>query len=281
MDKKRLMLMGGLMVVAFVLFTQVKKMATPQIVEVPAETTTAPVVDEVEYVDILVSTSEIPFGTRLNESHMRWKQWPADNVTADFISSADRPQAMSELSGGVVRSIIYENEPISDRKIVSGGSGLLASLIRPGMRAVTTRISVDTAAGGFIQPGDRVDIILTTQAPADPTQPNFRATQQLFTANTIFENVRVLAIDQTFSTSSDSGATVIGSTATFEMSQTDSEVLQQSAAQGDLTLTLRPISSSGAHTGTSHATVKRDKGNVSSVSVYRNGQSQTVAIRGQ
>ena len=82
------MLMGGLMVVAFVLFTQVKKMATPQIVEVPAETATAPVVEEVEYVDILVSTSEIPFGTRLNESHMRWKQWPADNVTGDFICRA-------------------------------------------------------------------------------------------------------------------------------------------------------------------------------------------------
>ena len=215
MDKKRLMLMGGLMVVAFVLFTQVKKMATPVTVEVPVEST-APVVDEVAYVDILVSTGEIPFGTRLNESHMRWKQWPADNVTPDFISSADRPQAMTELSGGVVRSIIYENEPISDRKIVSGGAGLLASLLRPGMRAVTTRISVDTAAGGFIQPGDHVDIILTTQAPADPTQPNFRSTQQLFTANTIFENVRVLAIDQTFSTNSEAGATVIGSTATFD-----------------------------------------------------------------
>lgn len=281
MDKKRLMLMGGLMVVAFVLFTQVKKMATPVTVEVPVEST-APVVDEVEYVDVLVSTGEIPFGTRLNESHMRWKQWPAENVTPDFISSSDRPQAMSELSGGVVRSIIYENEPMSERKIVKAGErGLLASLLRPGMRAVTTRISVDTAAGGFIQPGDHVDIILTTQAPADPTQPAFRSTQQLFTANTIFENVRVLAIDQTFSTSSEAGATVIGSTATFEMSQTDSEILQQSAAQGDLTLTLRPMSSQGSPAGVSHATVKRDTGDVSSVSVYRSGQAETVAIRGQ
>lgn len=281
MDRKRLLLAGGLIIVAFFLFTQVQKMATPVTVEVPVEST-EPVVEQIEYVDVLVSTTEVPFGTRLNESHMRWKQWPAEAVTPDFISSADRPQAINELSGSVVRSLIYENEPISERKIVAAGErGLMASLLASGMRGVSTRISVDTAVGGFIQPGDRVDIILTTQSQPNPMSPGFNTGQPVFSAQTIFENVRVMAIDQIFSTSSDSGATVIGSTATFEMTQRDAEILQMSAAQGDISLSLRPMSSAGTTPGTSTAKVQHESNEVSSVSVYRSGEMQSVAIKGQ
>lgn len=281
MDRKRLLLAGGLIIVAFFLFTQVQKMATPVTVEVPVENS-EPVVEQIEYVDVLVSTSEVPFGVRLTEAHMRWKQWPAEAVTPDFISSAERPQAITELAGSVVRSVIYENEPISERKIVStGDQGLLASLLSPGMRAVATRISVDTAVGGFIQPGDRVDIILTTQQVANPLQPGFNSGQPQFTAKTIFENVKVLAIDQIFSTSSDAGATVIGSTATFEMTQTDAEILQMSAAQGDITLILRPMSSMGTAPGVSTAKIEPDAGEVSSLTVYRGSEQQTVSIRGE
>ena len=276
MDTKRLLLAGGLGLVALLVFTQSKRFITPAPVQVP--TVAQPVVEEVEYVDILVATEEIPFGSRLTEDSFKWKQWPADAVSEEFISNETQPQAMTELANSVVRSVIYSGEPITAKKIVKPGEqGLMASLLTPGMRAVTTRISVDTAAGGFIQPGDRVDIILTMAAPRTTGVP---AGGNLFTAKTIFENVRVLAIDQTFSTSSEAGATVIGSTATFEMSQSDSELLQQSVAQGDLTLTLRPIGVTITRPGKSHAKVERNSGEISSLTVYRGGQPQQVAVTG-
>lgn len=270
-----------MIVAAFLVFTQVKKMATPVTVEVPAAAD--PVASQVEYTDVLVATGEIPFGTRLSEANLKWMQWPAEVVGVDFISNSSRPQAISELVGSVARSVIYENEPISERKLVKPGTqGLMATLLKPGMRAVTTRISVDTAAGGFIQPGDRVDIILTTSATPSPAFQAVQSRSQVFSANTIFENVRVLAIDQTFSTSAESGASVIGSTATFEMSQQDAEVLQEAVAQGDITLTLRPMGPIGAAQGKSHARVKKKNNDeVSSLTVYRNGQPTQVAIRGQ
>lgn len=281
MEPKRILLAGGMIVAAFLVFTQVKKMATPVTVEVPAAAD--PVASQVEYTDVLVATGEIPFGTRLSEANLKWMQWPAEVVGVDFISNSSRPQAISELVGSVARSVIYENEPISERKLVKPGTqGLMATLLKPGMRAVTTRISVDTAAGGFIQPGDRVDIILTTSATPSPAFQAVQSRSQVFSANTIFENVRVLAIDQTFSTSAESGASVIGSTATFEMSQQDAEVLQEAVAQGDITLTLRPMGPIGAAQGKSHARVKKKNNDeVSSLTVYRNGQPTQVAIRGQ
>lgn len=281
MEPKRLLLAGAMIIVAFIVFTYVRNIATPP--PAPAPTTFEPVLDQIEYVDVLVASGEIPFGTRLNESHMKWMQWPAEVVSPDFITNQTSPQAMTEMVGSVARSIIYENEPVSERKLVKAGSqGLMATLLAPGMRAVTTRISVDTAAGGFIQPGDRVDIILTTSESANPNIQAFQSRTQIFTSSTIFENVRVLAIDQTFSTNSESGASVIGSTATFEMSQEDAEVLQESVAQGDITLTLRPMGPIGSAQGKSHARLKKKKGGeVGSLTVYRQGQATQVAIKGQ
>ena len=280
MEPKRLLLAGGMIIVALVVFLQVRKMATPVTIEVPAETSAAPV-QQVELTKILAATSEIPFGTRLTVDHFKWVDWPSEILSVDFISQDMRENAITELTGSVARSIIFENEPISERKLVKpGGEGLMATLLKPGMRAVTTRISVDTAAGGFIQPGDRVDIILTASVAPNPSVPAQGRTQQ-YSAATIFENVRVLAIDQTFSTSSESGASVIGSTATFEMSQEDSEVLQMAVAQGDISLTLRPMGPIGSAAAKSHARLKQKSGEVTSLTVYRGGQATQVAIQGQ
>lgn len=266
-----------MVVVMIIVFTQVRNLATPVPVAAPVDT--APIVEEVIYNDVLVATTEVPFGTRLTQSHLKWVPWPQDLISNGFISNQTRPQAITELVGSVTRSVIYEGEPISERKLVmSGDQGLMATLLKPGMRAVTTRISVDTAAGGFIQPGDSVDIILTTSTSSNGVS----GSSQTYRAKTIFEDVRVLAIDQTFSTDENSGATVIGSTATFELSQKDSELLQESVAQGDLTLTLRSLGPAGAAAAKSHASVQRDdEEEKSSLVIYRQGQASQVAIGGQ
>jgi len=241
MDTKRLLLIAGLGVAAIVVFTQARKLG----VAAPAQQATAPapVIQQVEYVDVLVASQNMALGSRVTEQSVQWKQWPAEALTPALISNDLRPQAIVELTSAIVRSPIVEGEPISESKLVKAGdSGVMAALLKPGMRAVTTRISVDTAAGGFIQPGDRVDVILTQSIqPNQAGAVGNQGGQRIFTSDTIFENVHVLAIDQTFSTSVEGGAAVIGSTATFEMSQKDAELLQQSVSKGDLSLTLRGI----------------------------------------
>ena len=281
MDTKRLILIAGLGVAAFIVFTQAKKLGTPA--PVVAAKAPAPIIQKVEYVKVLVAAKNLPLGSRLNEAAFEWKQWPAEAVSPAFISNDLRPNADAELLNAIVRSPIVEGEPINEGKLVkSGESGVLAALLRPGMRAVTTRISVDTAAGGFIQPGDRVDVILTQSVQRTRTDGSQGANQRIYISDTVFENVHVLAIDQTFSTSAESGASKIGSTATFEMSQKDAELLQQAVAKGDLTLTLRGIRNSRATAPTTATFDKEETEEEQSIlTVYRGGQPQQVAIRGK
>lgn len=280
MDTKRLMLIGGLVVLTFVVFTQAKKMSTPEPVAVaPVQT----IVEKVSYKYILAANSDVSFGGRLSPLNMQWKQWPEEAMSPEFISQDIRPDALEAFTAAIARTPIYAGEPITERRIVMAGTkSVMSALIQPGMRAVTTEISTESAAGGFIQPGDHVDIILTSQVQ-DTTGRN-RNSFNVFKANTVFEDVKVLAIDQTFDVGPDGGAAVIGQTATFEMSQGDSEALQVATASGDLALTLRPISSMGDTKGKSHAKtnlMQTEEPPEQTLTVYRAGQPTQVAIQGQ
>ena len=279
MDSKRLILAAGLGLAAIVVFTQVKKLNAPA----PLSSAPAPkvVVEKVKYEDVLVAATNLRLGTRITEESVRWQQWPAEAITPSLISREVRAEAITEISKDIVRSPMVAGEPINEEKLVkSGKSGVMAALLKPGMRAVTTRISVDTAAGGFIQPGDRVDIILT-QSIQQENIGGQGSSQRIYVSETIFENVHVLAIDQTFANSIEGGAAVIGSTATFEMSPEDSELLQESVSKGDLSLTLRGIIGSGAVAPSRAKTKKEEVEAPASMTVYRAGEPQQVAIKGQ
>lgn len=274
MDKRRLILIVVLVILIPILFLQLRKMGKTNNNAQVAQPVQQNIVQKVEYSDVLVAAGDISRGTRLNETHFSWKPWPAEAVSANHITRDQKPQAMEELSVGYAKADFYAEDPIAIKKIhLDGEKGLMAGIIRSGMRAVTTRISVDTAAGGFIQPGDNVDIILTSSVPG------LQGSSKRYVSETIFENVKVLAIDQSFSHDGEGSATIIGSTATFEMTQDDSELLNQSVAQGDISLTLRPLGR-GSAPGRSHAKVKKGSNEVSHLTIYRDGQPTQVAIRG-
>ena len=68
----------------------------------------------------------------------------------------------------IVRTPFIAGEPIREAKLVNAkGSGFMAAILPSGMRAVSTQISPETGAGGFILPNDRVDVILTPRANRD------------------------------------------------------------------------------------------------------------------
>ncbi len=282
MDKRKIILIAVMAILAFGIFNVVKKLGTP-----PPQTVQAPetIVEKVKYVGVLAAAKDMPLGSRISDSSLSWIDWPAEAVTPALITEDNRPDAKAELENSIVRSPIVEGEPINPVKLVSAGdSGVMAALLSPGMRAVTTRISVDTAAGGFIQPGDRVDVILRESFRIEDNDENKNQAQlkreRVFMARTLFENVKVLAIDQTYATTSEDGATVIGSTATFELNQNDAELLQEAEGAGDIYLTLRGITRSSAR-GVSAASVSRNKtgSEQSSLTIYRSGQPTRVAIQ--
>ncbi len=282
MDIKRIATAGVFAVIGLVVFTYVKSITTPAEPVVAAAPT---IIKQIEYLDVLVAAQDLSFGSKVNESSLRWKAWPAEGIAPNFITSNNEPEAIQNMIGHIVRTTIYSDEPIMPRKFIApGDKGVMAALLQPGMRAVTTRISVDTAAGGFIQPGDRVDIILTEEVPQRRLAGEFTASIRRSVSSTIFENVHVLAIDQQYVTTDELGASVVGSTATFEMTQGDAEFLQETESRGDLTLTLRGITDATNGYAQSSAKMAREveteESKVSTLSVYRGGQPEVVALQG-
>jgi len=253
----------------------------------PVQPAAAPVIEieKVEYVPVLAIDADLTTGQRISEDMLTTIKWPAEALTANLINMDDQPDAKSEFVNALARQSLTQGETLNLSKVIrAGDSGIMAALLKPGMRAVTTRISVDTAAGGFIQPGDRVDIILRENfaITRDTSANQSRSAERnsLFLAQTLFENVKVLAIDQTFSTGPESGAAIPGSTATFELSQPDAELLQEAEGYGDIYLTLRGVNGAG-YKGRSAARVQRDEADPepSSITIYRSGQATPVALQ--
>ncbi len=277
MDVRRIVIIAGMLGLAAILFIYVRQLGTPAPV---VQTVAAPVVEQIEYKDVLVAKQDVVFGRRITPLDFEWIQWPAESVSDSFITSDLRPGAIEELTGTVAQAPIFIGEPIQTRKLISTGDrSVMSALLAPGMRAVTTRISVASAAGGFIKPGDRVDIILTRQLQ-DLGGANGRR-QNYSVSETIFENVRVMAIDQEYQVGAAGQPSVLGSTATFELAQEDSEYLQEAVSQGDITLTLRSLHNSSGTVIRRAEGTKRDNTSSSTIAVYRAGQAQQVGLRGQ
>jgi pilus assembly protein CpaB len=172
--------------------------------------------------------------------------------------------------GGVTREAIFANEPIIDNKIVRADEGgYMAVMLNPGMRALAVPVSVDNTAGGFILPGDRVDILVTHQTPRTSGSGTIDSVQP------VLRNIRVLAIDQQVSVE-EGKQSVIGATATLEVSPADGQVVTLAKASGTLSLMLRSYADAAGPSG-AVATAPTGAGD-KSVRIFRPDQTTEVMV---
>src|SRR6476620_9605970 len=230
----------------------------------PAPKAEAPKFDTV---DILVAKSDLARGQTLSPADVSWQAWPATTAAGNFIRKSDRPKALEDLSGMIVRAPFVAGEPIREVKLVNAkGSGFMAAILPAGMRAISTQISAETGAGGFILPNDRVDVILT------PRGGNRDAEKGGGASETILRNVRVLAIDQTIE-EKNGLKVVVGKTATLELAPGQTETLALSQQLGILSLALRSIADTTDDSKTDETDSRRN------VNVVRFGVSTTTTPR--
>jgi len=189
--------------------------------------------------------------------------------------------AKADFIGAVVREPILAGEPIVARKIVRvGDSGYMAAYLEPGMRAMAIRVTVETAAGGFILPGDRADVLLTREVKLTNLANVASADSGTkFVSATVMQNVKVLAIDQN-TRAADNEQAVVGATATLEVSGRDAEILALAKSEGELSLVLRSYADTAGPSGRTAAATARGAAPAvgSVVRVYREGQSESVAV---
>jgi pilus assembly protein CpaB len=193
-------------------------------------------------VDVLVAKNDIGLGQTLKPDDLQWQTWPASAASSSFIRRNDRPDATNQLSHAIARAPFVTGEPIRDQKLVKAdGSGFMAAILPAGMRAISTEISPETGAGGFILPNDRVDVILSKR----DKNPDRSGTSDVVNSEIILSNVRVLAIDQT-PKEKDGQNVVVGKTVTLELKPEQAETLARARQTGTLALALRSIADANA-----------------------------------
>jgi pilus assembly protein CpaB len=214
----------GAGVLAFVGMRGVLK--TPQKTVVQAE--------RIDTTPVLVARANIPLGQFANEGHFRWQDWPKDAVGTAFITKTNKPNAMKDFTGAISRVPILAGEPITDAKMIKAGSGgVLAAILPPGMRAISTKISEATAVGKLILPNDHVDVILIRRSRG-------RSGAEEHVSDTLFRNVRVLAIGQTIEAREGKKGSE-GNVATLEMTPRQAELLALANSMGEISLALRSV----------------------------------------
>jgi len=185
--------------------------------------------------------------------------------------------AKADFVGAVVREAILAGEPIVARKIVRAGEGgFMAAYLEPGMRAMAIRVTVETAAGGFILPGDRVDLVLTRETNLG-NMATADAQRSKFTSATVLQNIKILAIDQT-TRAADDANTVVGATATLELGPRDAEALAAARSEGELSLVLRSYADSMGPSGRVASQAGRTQ-QASTVRVYRGDAPEVVVVQ--
>lgn len=191
----------------------------------------------VDLTEIMVASKAIEVGTKIMPGDLKWQGWPKSAFDASFITKEAQPQALEDSAqGSVARVPLTAGEPVTSQKVIKAdGAGFMAAVLTPGKRAVGVKLSTDRGAGGFILPNDRVDVVMTRKLGNNAEGiPAYRAA-------TVLSDVRVLAIDQTAQEEGDSKS-IVGKTATLELSGDQAEVLALAEAMGDLSLSLRSLS---------------------------------------
>jgi pilus assembly protein CpaB len=229
MDKKKLLLLLGALVIAIGTALAARSMFTG------ASAPEAEAAQVPKGPKVLVAQRALPIGTIVTADSVSFQEWPKEMVQDAYF--LDGEADMAKLLGTVVRFPITAGQPVTQGALVAPGDrGFLAAALGPGMRAVTIPVSQKTGVGGFVFPGDHVDLVLTQTVKGDEGQP-------LKASETILRNLRVLATDQSTETEVVEGKSVVRAfkTVTVEVTPRIAEKVAVAQTIGTLSLSLRAI----------------------------------------
>jgi pilus assembly protein CpaB len=171
---------------------------------------------------VVAAAADIPVGTKLEAAHLKIVPLSREAISTDNLTSLDAA------IGQVVTQPLYNGEILIDKRLSrhEGGSPLSA-VIESGKRALTVRVNDVIGVAGFLLPGNRVDVVATRRGSGSRNT----------ISNTIVENLKVLAVDQ--SVSSDKNDPVIVRAVTLEVTPKQAEQIVKATMDGNLQLTLR------------------------------------------
>jgi pilus assembly protein CpaB len=184
------------------------------------------------YQTIVVAAMEIPIGSKISDTMVKTAPWPKESVPP---GSATDPKVLTTAGRINIRNI-PAGEPVTEDKLApiggAAGAGFMTYVVPPGHRAVTVAVNEVAGVAGFITPGNKVDVVLTTPIPGNPNET---------ISKIVLQNIPVLATGQIAQETKD-GKPVVVPTVTLDLAPEDAENLVLAANKGPLQLLLRNYS---------------------------------------
>ncbi|ADE14570.1 Flp pilus assembly protein CpaB [Nitrosococcus halophilus Nc 4] len=176
-----------------------------------------------ETAPVVVAALEIPFGQKIETMHLKVISWPADNMPEGIFHET------SAVEGRVASQKIYPGEPImKDRAVEQLGGSTLSAIVPRDKRAVTVRVNDVIGVAGFLLPGNQVDVLSSRKIDRS---------QNKVQIETILQNLKVLAVDQT--ASQDKNQPLVVRAVTLEADPKQAEKLFKATEEGTIQLVLR------------------------------------------
>jgi len=165
-------------------------------------------------VAVAVASTEIPVGTRLSATHFKLAAWPKEALVQGYQND------VKKLTGRVAVRPMSAGDIVTEAKLLpqagSPAGGIMTYMVPQGHRAVTVAVNEVAGVAGFITPGCKVDVVLTTPKPGATTH-----TENI--SKIILQNVPVLASGQ--GTEQKEGKPVLVQTVTLDLTPADAEML--------------------------------------------------------
>jgi pilus assembly protein CpaB len=187
---------------------------------------------------VRMASHDLMVGTFLDANKAPFEAWSGD-ASDDFVTQGIPPER--DVIGAVVIAPIPAGQPVPRSKLLlPGQDGFLAAVLAPGMRASSVAVDAVSGNAGLIFPGDRVDLILTQNLDTGDGRASLA---ERWASETILENVRVIAVDQSLSTdlAHRSDQSRVARTITLEVSPRDAEKVALASGLGRLSLSLRSL----------------------------------------
>lgn len=221
---------------------------------------------------IVVAAQRLPFGIELAREHLREVPWPSEAMPQGAFATVN---ALLSSGKRVVLAPLEPEEPVLAVKITGPGQrATLSAIVGDGMKAVSVRVNDVEGVGGFVLPGDRVDVVLTRQIEKGNA-----------TTEVVLQNARVLAVDQSADDRASKAA--VAKAVTLEVDTLGAQKIWLAASVGSLSLLLRKAGELSSETTRrvtlddlskpDQVTPKKNNA-VTSVSVRRGGQRQSYEV---
>lgn len=186
--------------------------------------------------EIMVASKDLVPGSFVTKDKLSWQKWPESALGDHMLKKGD--VNFADFTGAVIRTRIPAGQPLVPSALVkTDEQGFLAAVLAPGMRAVSVPVNATAGVGGFVFPGDKVDVLLSVmlkpEGETSALERDFHFTQ------TLFRNIRVIAMDQ--AAVQEEGPAKVAKTATLEVTPKQAEALALSIQIGRLSLSLRSL----------------------------------------